>query len=171
MLGKFWAALARPFRQPRQPLLNFTVVMTTQCRDQLTEQLHGSAQQGHEGIVYFVGLTTGSTTLAMTAITPEVSATSGSVDVSAPELGKIIRFAALSGLQVVGQLHTHPCGAYHSDGDLEGMRIRYPGYCSIVVPNYGAQLPSFRDAHTLMWTQEGFREVKQPLQFFDGLGA
>ena len=171
MLGKFWTALARPFRRTPQPLPSFTVVMTTQCRDQLTEQLRGSVQQGHEGIVYFVGLTTESTTLALSAMIPKVSATPGSVDVSAPELGKVIRFAALSGLQVVGQLHTHPCGAYHSDGDLEGMRIRYPGYCSIVVPNYGAQLPSFQGAHTLMWTREGFREVEQPIKLFDGLGA
>ena len=171
MLGKFWTALARPFRRTPQPLPSFTVVMTTQCRDQLTEQLRGSVQQGHEGIVYFVGLTTESTTLALSAMIPKVSATPGSVDVSAPELGKVIRFAALSGLQVVGQLHTHPCGAYHSDGDLEGMRIRYPGYCSIVVPNYGAQLPSFQGAHTLMWTGEGFREVEQPIKLFDGLGA
>ena len=171
MLRKFCAALTRPFRRSSQPLPSFTVVMTTQCRDQLTEQLRGSVQQGHEGMVYFVGLTTESTTLALSAMIPKVSATPGSVDVSPLELGKVIRFAALSGLQVVGQLHTHPCGAYHSDGDLAGMRIRYPGYCSIVVPNYGAQLPSFQDAHTLMWTPKGFREVEEPISFFDGLGA
>ena len=145
--------------------------MTTQCRDQLTEQLRGSVRRGHEGVVYFVGLTTGFTTLALSAMAPETDATAGSVDVSAVELGKVIRFAAMAELQVVGQLHTHPCDAYHSDGDLTGMRIRHPGYFSIVVPNYGAQLPSFKDVHTLMWTPEGFRGVEQPITFFDGLGA
>ena len=50
------------------------------------------------------------------------------------------------------------------------MRIRYPGYCSIVVPNYGAELPSLEDAHTLMWTANGFREVNQQVMIFDGLG-
>ena len=170
-MGKFWVALTRPFRRTPQPLPRYTVVMTTQCRDQLTEQLRGSVRRGHEGIVYFVGLTTGTTTLALSAMAPEADATAGSVDVSAVELGKVIRFAAMSELQVVGQLHTHPCGAYHSDGDLTGMRIRHPGYFSIVVPNYGAQLPSFKDGHTLMWTPEGFRGVEQPITFFDGLGA
>ena len=145
--------------------------MTTQCRDKLTEQLRGSARRGHEGIVYFVGLTTGSTTLALSSMAPEADATAGSVDVSAVELGKVIRFAAMAELQVVGQLHTHPCGARHSDGDLTGMRIRHPGYFSIVVPNYGAELPSFRDAHTLMWTPAGFQEVERPVTFFDGLGT
>ena len=171
MLGRFWTTLTRQFRRTPQPLPSLTVVMTTQCRDQLTKQLRGSVQQGHEGIVYLVGLTTGSTTLALSAMIPEVSATPGSVDVSAPELGKIIRFAALSGLQVVGQLHTHPGGAYHSDGDLAGMRIRYPGYCSIVVPNYGANLPSLQDAHTLIWTRARFREVAQPIILFDEVGV
>ncbi|MDE0077731.1 MAG: hypothetical protein OXO50_09440 [Caldilineaceae bacterium] len=168
MLRELWRALTQPFRQTPQPLPNFTVVITAQCHDQLAEQLRESIQQGYEGIVYFVGLTTGFTTLALAAMSPEVSATPGSVDVSAPELGKIIRFASLSGLQVVGQLHTHPCGAYHSDGDLAGMRIRHLGYCSVVVPNYGAQLPSLQDAHILMWTREGFQEVDQPIMIFEG---
>ena len=145
--------------------------MTTQCRNQITEKLRGSVRRGHEGMVYFVGLTTGSTSLALSAMAPEADATSGSVDVSAVELGKVIRLAAMAELQVVGQLHTHPRGAYHSDGDLAGMKIRHPGYFSIVVPRYGAELPSFRDAHTLMWTPEGFREVEKPIAFFDGLRA
>ena len=145
--------------------------MTTQCRNQLTEQLRGSFRRGHEGIVYFVGLTTGSTTLALSSMAPESDATAGSVDVSAVELGKVIRFAAMAELQVVGQLHTHPYGARHSDGDLTGMKIRHPGYFSIVVPNYGAELPSLGDAHILMWTPEGFQEVERPVTFFDGLGT
>ena len=51
------------------------------------------------------------------------------------------------------------------------MKIRHPGYFSIVVPDYGAELPSFGDAHILMWTPEGFQEVKKPITLFDGLGA
>ena len=171
MIGRFRAALSRPFRRTPQPLPRYTVVMTTQCRDRIPDQLCGSVRRGHEGIVYFVGLTTGSTTLALSAMAPEADATPGSVDVSAMELGKVIRLAAMAELQVVGQLHTHPCGAYHSDGDLTGMRIRHPGYFSIVVPNYGAELPSFRDAHVLMWTPKGFRDVEKPITFFDGLGT
>lgn len=143
--------------------------MMTQCRDRLPEQLCGSIQQGHEGIVYFVGLTTGTTSLALEAVLPEATTTPGSVDVSAAEIGKIIHLAAALGLQVVGQLHTHPKHAHHSEGDLEGMRIRYPGYFSIVVPNYGNQLPSLQHTHILMWTSEGFRKVDQPIKLFDGL--
>ena len=171
MIGRFWTALARPFRRIPQPPPRYAVVMTTQCRDQLTEKLRGSVRRGHEGIVYFVGLTTGSTSLALSAMAPEADATAGSVDVSAAEVGKVIRFAAIAELQVIGQLHTHPCNAYHSDGDLAGMKILHPGYFSIVVPDHGAELPSFGDAHILMWTPEGFQEVKKPITLFDGLGA
>ena len=165
------AAIVRPFRRTQQPLPRFTVVMTTSCRDQLAGQLCGSIQRGHEGIVYFIGLTTGTTTVALSAVLPEATATPRSVDVTATEIGKVIRVAATSGLQVVGQLHTHPRDAYHGKGDLAGMNIRYPGYFSIVIPNYGVQLPSFHQAHTLMWTPGGFQEVDLPIKFFGGLGT
>ena len=175
MIKKLWSTIVRRFRRTQQPLPRLTVVMTTQCRDRLAGQLYGSIQRGHEGIVYFVGLTTGTTTLALAGVLPEATTTPGSVDVSATEIGKVVRLAAASGLQVVGQLHTHPEHAHHSehadhsDGDLEGMRIRHPGYFSIVVPNYGAQVPSFLRGHALMWTLEGFREVDRPIKLYDGL--
>ena len=145
--------------------------MTTHCCDQTTKYLRTSTQRGHEGIVYYVGVTNGTTTVALYAMPPEVDSTSRSVDVSARELGKIIRSASDAGLQVVGQLHTHPAGAYHSDGDLLGMRIRYPGYFSIVVPDYGARLPSFRHSDTVMWTTDGFQEINAAVKLVDVLGS
>jgi proteasome lid subunit RPN8/RPN11 len=57
-----------------------------------------------------------------------------------------VRAATNLGLQVVAQVHTHPSIAYHSDGDVEGARIRYPGYGSIVLPDYGRSLPRLDDA-------------------------
>ena len=146
------------------------VRMTTHCCEQTTKYLQASAQRGHEGIVYFVGMTNGTTTMALYAMLPEALSTPRSVDVSARELGKIIRSASEVGLQVVGQLHTHPRAAYHSDGDEVGMRIRYPGYFSIVVPDYGTRLPSFRQSHTLMWTTDGFQEIDTPVKLMDVLG-
>ena len=146
------------------------VRITTHCCEQTTKYLQASAQRGHEGIVYFVGMTNGTTTMALYAMLPEALSTPRSVDVSARELGKIIRSASEVGLQVVGQLHTHPRAAYHSDGDEVGMRIRYPGYFSIVVPDYGTRLPSFRQSHTLMWTTDGFQEIDTPVKLMDVLG-
>ena len=160
-------SLARRLRRPSsRPSINCTVVLTSKCLEHVSEGMAVDTQLRHEGIVYFIGLTTGSTTLALAAVFPDAATTPGSVDVSAAEIGKIVRVAAESGLQVVGQLHTHPESAFHSTGDLAGMRIRYPGYVSIVVPEYGALLPSLQHSHTLMWTGTGFQEVDKPVRVF-----
>lgn len=144
-----------------------TFRMTTHCCNQTVDLLRESTQLGLEGIVYFVGLTNGETTVAVSAVMPEAETTPTSFDVSAIELGEIIRTASLSGLQVVGQLHTHPTVAYHSGGDLQGMHIRYPGFVSIVVPDYGARLPSLKHAHTLIWTNGGFQEISGSIELID----
>ena len=166
MIKKFWSAIAHPRRKNPQQAPTLAVVMTTQCRDQIGEQLARDIHRGHEGVIYFIGLTTGTTTVALSGVLPRAISTSGSFDVPTSEMRKIVRVATESGLQVVGQLHTHPGQAYHSDGDLEGMRNRYPGYFSIVAPKYGAHLPSFQRTHTLMWTNSGFQEVKVPIKLF-----
>ena len=170
MIGRVWSAFRRA-RRSREARQRLTVVLTDDCRDRLAIELGDSLERGHEGIVYFVGLTTGSTTLAVSAVRPGAVTTAGSVDVSALEVGRIIREAALAGLQVVGQLHTHPHGAYHSAGDLIGMRIRHPGYFSIVAPNYGLDLPSLQRTHALMWTTEGFEELDEPVRIYEVPGA
>ncbi len=169
MIKSFWSAITRPRRKYPQPAPALTVVMTEQCHNQLVEQLSRDTRRGHEGIIYFIGLTTGTTTVALSGMLPQAISTPGSFEVPSSEMRKVVRAATESGLQVVGQLHTHPGQAYHSDGDLEGMRNRYLGYFSIVVPEYGAYLPSFQQAHTLMWTGNGFQEVKLPIKLFSGL--
>lgn len=151
----------------RRPKLS--IRMTTHCRNQTADLLRESAQLGTEGIVYFVGLTDGKATVAMSAVLPEADTSPTSFDVSPKELSKIIRSASLAGLQVVGQLHTHPKSAYHSEGDLLGMRIRHPGYFSIVVPDYGTRLPSLKHSHSLMWTDDGFKEIGRSIKFMDEL--
>ena len=169
MTGRLQSAIGRLLDVARRQRSRFRVRMTTRCREQAAQYLRTSTQRGHEGIVYFVGLTNGMTTTALYAMLPEVCSTSRSVDVSAPQIGKIIRSASEAGLQVVGQLHTHPADAYHSEGDLVGMRIRHPGYFSVVLPDYGAQLPTFRHSHILMWTKDGFREINTPVELIDVL--
>ena len=49
------------------------------------------------------------------------------------------------------------------------MKIRHPGYFSIVVPEYGAELPSFEESDTLVWSSEGFREVNRPIKILEGV--
>ena len=168
MIKRFWSALVRPRRIHPQSTPELTLVITAKCCDQLAELLRQDICRRHEGVIYFIGLTTGTTTVALSGMLPQAISTPGSFEVPASEMRKVVQVATESGLQVVGQLHTHPEQAYHSDGDLGGMRNRYPGYFSIVAPDYGAHLPSFQKTHTLMWTCAGFQEVKLPIKLFSG---
>jgi proteasome lid subunit RPN8/RPN11 len=101
---------------------------------------------GHEGIAYLFGQTNGESTVVVGSIRPDAQTTVGSFNVSARAMARVVRTASDAGLQVVGQIHTHPGQAYHSDGDIDGARIAYDGYVSIVVPQYGRKLPSFAGA-------------------------
>lgn len=104
-------------------------------------ELHADSRKQHEGIVYLLGRTDGSVTVALAASHPEAITTRGSFEVSAVNMSRVVRAAADACLQVIGQLHTHPGPAFHSEGDVAGARIKYPGYVSIVVPDYGSALP------------------------------
>jgi proteasome lid subunit RPN8/RPN11 len=64
----------------------------------------------------------------------------------------VVEAANTHGLQVVGQLHTHPGEAFHSDGDVAGALIRFGGFVSIVLPEYGKYLPDFRGAAIYMFS-------------------
>lgn len=108
-------------------------------------------RKGHEGIAYLAGRSDGAMTLAIAAMRPEAETTRGSFNVTAPAMARIVRAAADRGLQVVGQVHTHPGRAYHSDGDEDGARIAYTGYVSLVLPDYGRRLPAFDDAAIFMF--------------------
>jgi proteasome lid subunit RPN8/RPN11 len=86
----------------------------------------------------------------VTAIRPEAHTTQGSFHVDPRAMARVVRAAANLGLQVVCQVHTHPGRAYHSDGDVEGARIRYAGFTSVVLPDYGRRLPRFDGAAIYM---------------------
>ena len=169
MIEKIWSKFRGRRRCSATPVPRHSIVMTKQCHDQIVKRLYPGTISVNEAIVYFLGVTTGVTTLAVATVSPESHSTPTSVDVEKFAMMEVIRGAALAGLQVVGQLHTHPMQAYHSRGDLAGMRIRFPGFFSIVVPEYGARLPSLEDAHTMMWTIDGYLEIRQHIRVFDGM--
>jgi proteasome lid subunit RPN8/RPN11 len=120
----------------------------------------------HEGVAYLLGRTDGLVTLAVTVFQPEATTTRGSFHVESRAMAPCVRAAVNLELQVVAQVHTHPGRAYHSDGDVEGARIRYAGYVSIVLPDYGRRLPSLNEAaiymstQTNQWTELTAEEVK-----------
>ena len=136
------------------------VVLTESCVSALSECMEPEVWRGHEGVAYLLGQTDGAATLAIAAIRPQAATTPGSFSVSAPAMAQVVRAAVRAGLQVVGQVHTHPGKAYHSDGDVEGVRIVYRGFVSVVLPDYGRRLPALNGAAVYMFRGgTGFAEV------------
>lgn len=136
------------------------LILTAELVGGLSGVLSSEIRRCHEGIVYLLGITTGTVTMASTAVRPDAVTSPGSFSVDAPAMAKVVRVAADLGLHVVGQLHTHPGAAYHSDGDIEGARIAYPGFASIVLPNYGRALPALDGAAMFIFQQgSGFAQL------------
>lgn len=130
------------------------------CVASLATCMEPEINKRHEGIAYLAGRTDGSTTLVLAAIRPDAETTYGSFRVDGRAMAKVVRSVADLGLQVVGQVHTHPGEAYHSGGDDEGARIAYSGYVSLVLPDYGKHLPAFHEAALFMYSaSDGFLAI------------
>ena len=145
----------RKKKAPPHPMSAPRLILTENCVDALRACLEPEIRKGHEGISYLAGRTDGATTLAVAAMRPEATTTWGSFRVGVPAMARIIRAAVDCGLQVVGQVHTHPGDAFHSDGDDDGARIAYTGYVSLVLPDHGRRLPSFDEAALFMFRAPG----------------
>jgi proteasome lid subunit RPN8/RPN11 len=137
-------------------------VLAEGCLNGITESMAGTQAICHEGVVYLLGTTDGETTVAVTAFLPEARTTRGSFEVSSVAMARVVRAASDLSLHVVGQIHSHPGGAGHSDGDVTGARIKYPGYLSIVVPEYGRHLPALDGAATYMYRENGTFVLLEP---------
>jgi hypothetical protein len=135
----------KPSVEPATPMPP-RLPITSDCVNALAECMRIEIKKGHEGIAYLAGRTDPTITLAIAAIRPEAITTRGSFHVNTTAMAKIVRLVASQGLQVVGQVHTHPGEAYHSGGDEEGAKIAYTGYVSLVLPDFGRRLPSFDEA-------------------------
>ena len=127
------------------------LLVTAGALDDLMTALMQSQRLRHEGVAYLLGRTDGTVTLAVAVFAPEAQTTAGSFHVQTRAMASCTRAAARFELQVVAQVHTHPGRAYHSDGDVEGAKIRYPGYASLVLPEYGRHLPSLAGAAAYLW--------------------
>ena len=146
MLDSLKRLFARKPRYKPGPPPPPRLVISQACIDAFAACLGPEIRSRQEGIAYLLGQSDGTTTVALAAIRPEAQVTRGSFVVGAPAMAKVVRAAVDRGLQVVGQVHTHPGDAYHSDGDDDGSRIAFTGYASIVLPDYGRYLPALTRA-------------------------
>lgn len=141
-----------------------TVSINRSCLEKIGEAILPEIKVEHEGICYLLGLSNSISTHICSAIRPESITTPGSFEVGKLSMAKVVRKASKNNLHVVGQLHTHPRKAYHSQGDDSGASIAYNGFISIVVPDYGIHLPSLKGAAIYRYTKLGKFEQLTPSQ-------
>lgn len=146
-LFQLFRGAAPPARLPA----DFGIAISDRCMQEIQACISTDLIRRHEGVCYLLGRADGSTTTICAAIRPEAVTTPGSFHVDSVAMATVVRAAARRHLQVIGQLHTHPGAAYHSEGDERGARIRYKGYISIVLPNYGRHLPDLRGAAVFVY--------------------
>lgn len=162
---------SRPAAQPTIFAAQPKLLLMQACLDAVRTGLDPEIRKGHEGIVYLLGRTDGVVALATSVFRPAAVTTRGSFYVEPRAMAACVRATGQYELQVVGQLHTHPGQAFHSDGDVEGARIRYPGYASVVLPEYGRLLPSLEGAAAYIWSDDAWRQLgPQDLIIIPGAG-
>ena len=126
----------------------------------ITRSLAPACQRRIEGIVYLLGRTDGTHACVLSCVRVAAIATAGSFHVPSHEMVRVVTRADEHGLQVVGQVHTHPHEAFHSEGDDAGAQIRFNGFVSIVLPDYGAHLPTLQGAASFAYDAAGDAFVK-----------
>ena len=118
------------------------LLVAQSCFDGLLECLSVGVERRHEAVALLLGRWNGERAIALHAVRPQAHTTAGSFHIPAREMARVIALATRLDLQVVAQVHTHPVEAFHSEGDEEGANIRYDGFFSLVLPDYGTRLPS-----------------------------
>jgi hypothetical protein len=111
-------------------------------------------------VAFLLGRTDGSQAICLASVRPRAVTTPGSFHVPSNEMARVVALATSLDLQIVGQAHTHPELAGHSDGDEDGANIRFEGFVSIVIPNYGAYLPRLQGSAVYRFGRvEGWRRL------------
>lgn len=162
MLSKLKRLLGKS--KPEKSLLAGTIkiIITTGCLSAIQQCLAKYTRNKHEGIAYLLGQVSEDRTIAVAAICPKARTTYGSFSVTSKDMARVIKTANKFNLQVVGQVHSHPGDAFHSDGDEAGANIAYKGYVSIVLPQYGSKLPSLDNAAFFLFNGRGkFIELRK----------
>jgi hypothetical protein len=101
---------------------------------------YGSAEQPHEGIAYWAGISADDAWVVTTVLAPQAHTTPGSFNTSAQANAQVVGEVNKLRLQILGQVHGHPGELVgHSHGDDLGAFMPYAGSLSLIAPFYGRQ--------------------------------
>lgn len=156
---RFWFKRKPRYRVIREPAVQ-RIMMLEHCLAALRECLAPEIARGHEGVAFLYGKTDGTETLITGVFRPQARTTRGSFAVSTLAMAKVVEAVCDLGLEVIGQIHSHPTLAGHSKGDEDGARIAYDGFVSLVLPNYARDLPSLEGMAIYMYRDGEFDELE-----------
>lgn len=157
-----WRWFKRSQSQPRCSVP--TVWVPAGILDRTVELLRqsGSRRKPHEGVVYWAGRRATNEYFITACIVPEARTTPGSFETSSRSNAKVIAYLAGAGLELLGQVHSHP-GSFidHSDGDDERALMPYNGFLSIIVPHYARRgMRPLKMCGVHIFEQSGFRRLE-----------
>jgi hypothetical protein len=148
------------------------LVLARSCFDGLLEALAPANHRRHEGVALLLGKIHEGIGVAAHAVRPNAVTTGGSFSIPGREMARVVGVCTRLGLDIIGQVHTHPLEAFHSEGDEEGANIRYDGYFSLVIPEYGRFMPSFQGSTLYVFSaNQGWRLLDSPPSVVDALTA
>lgn len=120
-----------------------SITVPTRCIEQTHGHLRSVGTRGLEGLALWAGKRVGDNFRVEVAIIPAQrgvrSASGVSVEVGPQELHRINVWCFERKLTLVGQVHSHPTEAYHSDTDDAFALVPKIGAISIVVPDFARQ--------------------------------
>lgn len=101
------------------------------------KHLRAKGRAGEEGVVLWQG--TFEPPLITHVIVPQQETSAIRFRIPLAERQRIARKLAGSGEMIVAQVHSHPCGAFHSSTDDKEAIPRRVGSLSLVIPDFGAR--------------------------------
>lgn len=98
-----------------------------------------------ESVCFWLGRGLDSAIAVEDVWTPKFRATVVSYDIDPLEMLRLKARLDSSGQALVAQIHSHPGSAFHSSTDDMNAASPWPGYISVVVPNFGNITGDFWD--------------------------
>jgi proteasome lid subunit RPN8/RPN11 len=99
-----------------------------------------------EAVCFWLGRPRGGLTVVEEIWIPRFVATAVSYDISPSEMLRVKAHLDQSGLSLIAQAHSHHGSAFHSSTDDMNAASPWPGFMSIVVPNFGYVRADFWEA-------------------------
>lgn len=154
-----------------------TVFIPKEFVDAIYEEFQETGQQGFERLALFAGEKKGVEFWVKSLLYPKQQLLRGpdgvSFHVDGDELERIGEWLYQKSYSIVGQIHSHPAEAYHSEADDELAVITTFGGLSIVVPDYGCSDQAFEHSafYRLLpgtgWTELSSKQISSLIKIID----